>query len=105
MKNPLTPASEAADDEQDEEESNVDLSDPLQRQFVYLVVVFNVAVLAAAVGLMLLYFRGQLLLGGGVALFGFAGLAYGLYTYRGVKREIDAGVHDAPEETDADESA
>ncbi|GGM71853.1 hypothetical protein J2752_002296 [Halarchaeum rubridurum] len=93
---------ESADDgdvedaEADEESPDVDLSDPLQRQFVYLVVVFNLAILAAALGLMFLYFRGRLLLGGGLAAVGFAGLAYGFVTYRRVQRAIDAGEHDEP---------
>ncbi|GAA0309043.1 DUF7322 domain-containing protein [Halarchaeum salinum] len=93
----LKPASPTADDDTaDEEESDVDLSDPLQRQFVYLVVVFNLAVLAAALGLMFLYFRGRLVLGGGLAIVGIAGLAYGFATYRRVQRAIDAGEHDTP---------
>ncbi|GAD51354.1 hypothetical protein MBEHAL_0114 [Halarchaeum acidiphilum MH1-52-1] len=99
----LKPASPASEDEADEDESaDVDLSDPLQRQFVYLVVVFNLAVLAAALGLLFLYFRGRLVLGGGLAIVGFAGLAYGLYTYRGVQRAIDAGVHDDADDADDD---
>lgn len=102
----LKPASADADesDEEEEESPDVDLSDPLQRQFVYLVVVFNLAVLAAALGLLFLYFRGRLLLGGGLAVVGFAGLAYGLITYRRVQRAIDAGEHDAPP-NDADDEA
>nr|WP_245333026.1 hypothetical protein [Halarchaeum solikamskense] len=94
----MKPESADADgsDDGDEESPDVDLSDPLQRQFVYLVVVFNLAVLAAALGLLFVYFRGRLLLGGGLAVVGFAGLAYGFVTYRRVQRAIDAGEHDTP---------
>ncbi|WP_435097096.1 DUF7322 domain-containing protein [Halarchaeum sp. P4] len=87
MYNPLKPGSAVPDDD-DEDDDSVEIDSDVQRKFWYLVVVFNLAVLAASLGLLFLYFRGQLLLGGGLAAVGFAGLAYGFYTYWRVQREF-----------------
>ena len=91
MYNPLKPATAVPDDDDAEDDDgggSVDLSSPVQRKFWFLVVVFNLAVLAAALGLLFLYFRGMFVLGGGLAVVGFAGLAYGFATYRRVQREL-----------------
>lgn len=93
MYNPLKPGSAVPDDDTDEDDGSggADFSDPLQRRFVYLVVVFNVALLVAAIGLLLVAFDGDVTLGGPLAVLGLAGLAYGLYDYRRTRRRIDAG--------------
>lgn len=54
----------------------------LLKAFWTLVVLFNVALLAASLGLMVLWFQGRLYLGGGLLAVGTAALARGLYGYR-----------------------
>jgi hypothetical protein len=58
--------------------------------FWALVVVFNLAVLAVGVGLVLLVFDGNLELGGQLLVVGTVLLGYGLYRYREAKQEIRA---------------
>ena len=57
----------------------------LARTFWRLVLVLNAGLLAAAIGLMLVGFRGEVSLGGGLTLVGLATLAYGVYGYRRVR--------------------
>lgn len=59
-----------------------DVPPDLARAFLRLVVVFNAAVLALALGLMLIGFRGAWLRGGGLVVVGGGGLAYGYWRYR-----------------------
>lgn len=54
----------------------------LLKAFWALVVLFNVALLAISLGLMVLWFQGRLYLGGGLLAVGAAALARGLYGYR-----------------------
>lgn len=90
-------------------------ADPqLQRRFWLLVLVFNVALLAASVGAMLAAFRGQYDTGGSLLAAGAILAAYGSYKYRvyanadadgdaGVDGEADAdGDGDGDREADAD---
>ena len=62
----------------------------VQLLFWALVVVFNLAVLAVGVGLVLILFDGNLTLGGQILLVGLVLLGYGIYRYRDAKREIEA---------------
>ena len=66
--------------------------------FVKLVVVFNVALFALALGPMLWYFRGQASLGGRIFLVGCILFAYGTYRYWQFTREdSDAAAESEPE--------
>lgn len=85
------------DDEQSEAERelapSVDVPDSsnadpqLKRQFWLLVLVFNVALLAFSVGLMLVAFRGRWDDGTTATAAGIILFLYGYYRYRGVTRE------------------
>lgn len=88
MYNPLKPQTAVPGYDEDDDSPNVDPA--LQRRFWYLVAVFNLAVLGAALGPLLLYFEGLLYVGGGLTVLGVAGLAYGYATYRRVQRELAA---------------
>lgn len=61
-------------------ESEVDTD--LKVAFWSTVLVFNVALLALSLGLMLVYFRGQLRLGGGLFALGVFSAAHGYLKYR-----------------------
>lgn len=61
---------------------DVDVPAGTARLFWYLVGVFDVAILALAIGSMLIAFRGRWLLGGQITLAGAVLLAYGYYRYR-----------------------
>lgn len=77
-----------------EPESRFDLEVPdsdgvsreLYRAFWGLVAVFNVGLFATALGAMLLWFRGALLVGGATLAIGVASLAYGVHRYRAYRR-------------------
>lgn len=58
--------------------------------FWRVVVVFNLAILAIALGALMLVFDRRPTLGGQILVLGFVLLGYGLYRYRGAKREIAA---------------
>lgn len=60
----------------------VDVSKGLFRAFWGLVAVFNVGLFATSLGLLLVAFRGQWVVGGVVALIGVASLVYGVHRYR-----------------------
>lgn len=62
-----------------------DVPTELQRQFWTLVGVFNVALFASALGVMLVAFEGRLRLGGGLVLLGIGAFAVGLRRYRRVR--------------------
>ncbi|MFB6069051.1 MAG: hypothetical protein ABEJ90_03895 [Halobacterium sp.] len=61
-------------------------SPELRRRFWLLVVVFNLAVLAASVGAMLVAFRGAYDTGGSLLAAGVVLFAYGLFRYRTITR-------------------
>lgn len=63
-----------------------DASPELRRKFWWLVLVFNVALGALAVGAMLVAFRGQLDTGGSLLAAGTILAAYGYYKYRDYTR-------------------
>lgn len=64
---------------------------PARVQFLFwgLVVVFNLAVLGIGVGLLLVFLAGNFVLGGQVFLAGLLLFGYGLYRYRGARKEVD----------------
>ncbi|MDY6817659.1 MAG: hypothetical protein SVG88_03275 [Halobacteriales archaeon] len=66
--------------------SEADAPTELKWEFWRLVVVFNVALLATAIGVMLIGFRGQLGTGGASLIGGLALFGVGLYRYRTVRR-------------------
>lgn len=73
-----------------------DVSRELYRAFWGLVVVFNLGLFAAALGAMLLAFRGEWLLGGGLLAGGLGALGLGVHRYRvyrrtGLATEADDG--------------
>lgn len=72
--------------------------------FWKLVFVFNIALLALAVGPMLAYFDGRVDLGIRVTLVGAAAFAYGYVRYRRFanERDSDESTDDEPEPTDSD---
>lgn len=59
------------------------------RLFWRLVVVFDVAILAIALGALLLYFEGQFVQGGGFLGLGFLSFGYGVARYRRYRRQED----------------
>ena len=62
--------------------SDADVPAELALAFWSVVVSVNVGLFAASLGLMLVYFRGQWRLGGGVVALGVGTLAYGYLKYR-----------------------
>lgn len=64
-------------------------SPQLRRRFWGLVIVFNVAVLALSLGVMLVAFRGRWQLGGQLVAAGAVLFAYGLYAYRRVAGDLE----------------
>jgi hypothetical protein len=70
--------------------SEADYQSDVAGLFVKLVVVFNVALLALALGPMLAYFRGQVDLGARIFLVGVVAFSYGTYEYvKFTRRETD----------------
>ncbi|MFB6310119.1 MAG: hypothetical protein ABEH64_02940 [Salinirussus sp.] len=63
---------------------------PARVQFLFwgLVVIFNLAILGIGVGLLLVVFDGNLVLGGQLLLAGLLLLGYGLYRYRDASEEV-----------------
>lgn len=59
----------------------------LQRAFWGLVLVFNIAILAFSVGVLLVVFRRSLTTGGTLVVLGTATFWYGIVRYRGYKRD------------------
>jgi len=59
-----------------------DVPPDLARAFLRLVVVFNAALLALALGVMLIGFQRAWLRGGGLLAVGVGGLTYGYWRYR-----------------------
>jgi len=68
---------------------DLDADPELFRTFWKLVVVFNLALFAASLGPMLAFFRGRVLVGGGVFLLGIGSFVYGIRRYRSFRRERD----------------
>lgn len=66
--------------------AEADVPPGLLTAFWSVVVSLNVGLFATSLGLMLVYFRGQWRLGGGVFVLGVATLAYGYLKYRGYRR-------------------
>ncbi|SFR47401.1 DUF7322 domain-containing protein [Halogeometricum limi] len=66
-----------------------DVDEELQRAFWATVVLVNVAVAGISLGAMLLYFRGQLLVGGGAMLVGALAFARAYYFYREFQKSND----------------
>jgi len=60
----------------------------VSRRFWSLVVVFNLGLLATALGLLLVGFRGELLAGGASLGLGVGALVYGVVKYRASRRAI-----------------
>ena len=65
--------------------TEVDASSEVRYRFWALVMVFNVALLAASVGVMLVGFQGEWEVGGQLTLAGLALFAFGYYRYRQTK--------------------
>lgn len=81
----------------------VDVPEEVSRRFWSLVVVLNLGLLASALGLMLVAFRGQLLVGGLSFGLGVGTLGYGVVKYRQSRRAIRReGETDGETDTDAD---
>ena len=80
--------------------AGAELSDELFRAFWGLVVMFNVGVFATALGALLLAFRGDVALGGGLLVVGLVALAYGVHRYRRYRATgfapVDDGGGDGP---------
>lgn len=87
-----------------EDNENADMdSDVPQDLFVTfwgLVVTLNLALFATSLGLMLVYFRGQLRLGGGLFALGVLAFAYAYYKYR---RYRDRNAEDGDRKESSDE--
>lgn len=64
-----------------------DVEPEVSRTFWRLVVVFDVALLALAVGPMFIYFRGNWELGSRLLILGGVTLAYGVYRYRRFRKD------------------
>jgi hypothetical protein len=77
-----------------------EVDEELQRTFWASVVLVNVALGGVSIGLMLIYFRGQWLVGGGAFTVGVFALARTYLTYR----EFARNRLDGDEETDGEES-
>lgn len=75
-----------------------DVDPEVSRTFWRLVVVFDVALLALAVGPMFIYFRGDWTTGGRLLLLGGVAFAYGVYRYR--RFRASRGEDGAPPATD-----
>lgn len=73
-----------------------DVDPEVSRTFWRLVVVFDVALLALAVGPMFIYFRGDWQTGGRLLLLGGVAFAYGVYRYRRFRRGRAGDGADAP---------
>jgi hypothetical protein len=69
--------------------SENDVSPGLLRRFWALVAVFNVALLATALGLMIAVFDGKLALGGQLFLAGLVAFGFGLYRYRTARDRLE----------------
>jgi hypothetical protein len=63
-------------------ESDASVSPDLLRAFWRLVAIFNLALFATSLGLMLMAFRGELVRGGGVFLLGAVTFVYGYVLYQ-----------------------
>ena len=72
-----------------------DVPEEVSRRFWSLVVVFNLGLLATALGAMLVAFRGELLIGGVIFGIGIGALGYGVLRYRTARASIRA---DGPED-------
>jgi len=67
--------------------SEVDIPADTARLFWYLVVVFNVSLVALSIGVMMMLFLDETLLGGQITLVGAILFGYGYYRYRSYQRE------------------
>ena len=76
--------------------STADVDPVVEGTFWTLVVVFNVGLMAASVGVMLVIFLGEYALGGQITLAGALILGYGVYRYRSAKQLISDRVDDGP---------
>lgn len=65
--------------------TEADVDPGVARRFWALVLVFNAALLALALGAMFVVFEGNVSLGGQLLLAGLAALGFGLYRYRAAK--------------------
>lgn len=68
--------------------TEVEASSEVRYRFWALVMVFNVALLAASVGVMFVAFQGEWELGGQLTLAGLALFAFGYYRYRQTKAAL-----------------
>lgn len=71
-----------------------DASPEVRVAFWSLVVLFNLAILAIAVGAMLVGFRGRLTAGGGLLLAGALAFGVGIYRLRGVQDRLGGSPDD-----------
>ncbi|MDX1746129.1 MAG: hypothetical protein R3324_09350 [Halobacteriales archaeon] len=69
----------------------------ISRRFWSLVVVFNLGLLATALGLLLVVFRGEWLVGPASFGLGVGALGYGVYQYRRSRRVIQPAESSEPE--------
>ena len=78
-----------------------DVDPVVEGAFWTLVVVFNVGLIAASVGVMLVVFQARYALGGQVTAAGVLILGYGLYRYRSTKALVEERVGDQEAEDNA----
>jgi len=80
--------------------SGRDVDPVVEGAFWTLVVVFNVGLAVASLGVMFVIFRGNLQLGGQLTAAGCIVLAYGFYRYRNAKEMVAERVDDSDEDSD-----
>lgn len=100
---PNIPEAPAPPDAPDPSETDVD--PVVEGTFWTLVVVFNIGLMVASIGAMLVVFQHDTALGGQLTLAGVLVLGYGFYRYRGAKQLVKERVDDADgEAADADQN-
>lgn len=86
----------------DPTETDAEIDPAVQSLFWWLVLVFNAALLALSLGVMIAAFDGKYALGGQLFAVGAVQFAYGYFRYRKFEREREAGEDEsASPETDA----
>jgi len=101
---PFDPHSLGPDIPEVDADADADVDTSLQIRFWALVVVFNVALLALAVGLMVIAFEGNIGLGGQLVAAGIVVSGYGYYHYRKTKRQLAGFGTEATAEDSSDDA-